>query len=71
MHNVLFEDFVCVCTCICVHSLHGQNKEFCSVLVAGATHHGYRDIIYTFILEYIHEQLKKIHIQPQTKKKTI
>ena len=25
-------NFVCVCTCICVHSLHDQNKEFCSVL---------------------------------------
>ncbi len=24
--------YACVCTCIFVHSLHGQNKEFCSVL---------------------------------------
>ncbi len=24
--------FVCVCACIFVHSLHGQNKEFCSIL---------------------------------------
>ena len=25
------------CTCICVHSLHGQNKEFCSVLLGVKT----------------------------------
>ena len=24
--------YACVCTCICVHSVHGQNKEFSSVL---------------------------------------
>ena len=39
MHTTicLYEDAyvlcMCVCTCIFVHSLHGQNKEFCSVRV--------------------------------------
>ena len=28
--------YACVCTCIFVHSLHAQNKEFCSVLFCSA-----------------------------------
>ena len=33
MHIRVYMYYVCVCTCIFVHSLHCQSKEFCSVLI--------------------------------------